>query len=77
VAGVASAARSRRRSRCTSTTITRRARSEVCFGQFHDDPELLQRAITYVDGALLPLADDLEWQGLVTDRAKELREAPV
>jgi hypothetical protein len=41
-------------------------------GQFHDDAGLLIRAISYLDGDLLPLVDELEWHGLVADRAKAL-----
>ena len=43
-------------------------------GQFHDDPVLLLRAITYLDAALPPLVDELEWQGLACDRARALVE---
>lgn len=41
-------------------------------GQFHDDPALIQRAIEYLDNALHPLVDELEWNGIVRDRARAL-----
>ncbi len=43
-------------------------------GQFHDDTELLHRAVTYVTGDLPPLVDELEWGRIVRDRARELVE---
>jgi Recombination endonuclease VII len=41
-------------------------------GQFHDDAALLHRAIRYLDDGLSPLVDELEWRGVVRDRARAL-----
>jgi hypothetical protein len=43
-------------------------------GQFHDDTQLLGRAITYVSGELPPLVDELEWAGIRRDRVRALVE---
>ncbi len=43
-------------------------------GQFHDEPRLLLRAIEYVSSDLLPRVDEVEWHGIVRERARALVE---
>src|SRR3954453_13858938 len=43
-------------------------------GQFRDDPLLLVRAAQHAARELLPLVDELDFGGLVRDRARELQE---
>ena len=46
-------------------------------GQFHDDPDLLTRAIDYVGADVAPYVDSLLIHDVIRERARGLRGSPV